>query len=106
MDARPPSRTALLIWMIFSQLMALASLYPLLYMAGVLLTRVIGGRLPDRWAFLLLSSPCPAVAIALSAAAWLAYGRRQDGRAARLAALSFGIPAVILFIMWVTLVGR
>ena len=34
MDARPPSRTALLIWMIFSQLMALASLYPLLYMAG------------------------------------------------------------------------
>jgi hypothetical protein len=106
MDERRVSRTPLFIWMIFCQVLALASLYPLLYMAGILLTRVIGEKLPDRWAFVLFSSPCPAIAVALSVLAWIAYGRRQDQRAASLAGLSFGVPAVILFIMWVALVGR
>ena len=93
LEVRPRNYRLLMFWMTFSQLMALASLYPLLLMAGTLFTLMTGTPPADIWSFLLAASPFPAIPLLLSVAAWFALRRRQYRSAALLAGRSLLLRA-------------
>jgi hypothetical protein len=87
--------------MAFSQLMALASLYPMLLMAGLLFILITGFPATDRWSYLLAASPFALIPLLLSIAAWYAFSRRQFRGAALLSGLSFAVPLGMLLLLWI-----
>lgn len=103
LEVRPRNYRLLMFWMTFCLLMALATLYPLLLMAGALFTLMTGAPPPDLWSFLLAASPFPAIPLLLSVAAWFALRRRQYRSAALLAGLSFAVPVGMLIMLWLYL---
>jgi hypothetical protein len=103
MQASAAPRQYTLLWLIVSQLLVLASIYPLVYVVGLLFLYTSGTRPTDPWYYLLTAAPCPGIGMLLSIIAWFAYGRRQYRRAAVLAGFACAVPAALLVLILIGL---
>ena len=100
MEATPatPSRKPILIWLIASQLLALASLVFWLLIAGLSVMAFDSGVTPEAWTFVIAVWSYPIWPISFAIAAWIAYARRKNRLAAVLTTLTF-LPVLVLLLI-------
>ena len=101
METNPPSRRPILIWLIVSQVLALASLFFWLLMAGLSVMAFDSGVTQDAWNFVIAVWLYPIWPIVFAVAAWLAYARKKDKLAGVLTTLTF-LPILVLIIIIVS----
>jgi hypothetical protein len=101
LETKPASRRPLLIWLITSQLLALASLLFWLFAAGISVMAFDSGSTPEAWAFVIAVWSYPIWPIIFTIAAWIAYARKKDKLAAVLTALTF-LPVLVLILFIVS----
>lgn len=87
-------RTGLLIWLILSQLLAVASLVIWLVMA------FDQGSTPEAWTFVIAVWSYPLFPLAIIIGSWIAYRRRRNTIAAVLSGLSFAPPLICMLVIW------
>lgn len=93
-----PSRKPVLVWLIVSQLLALASLVFWLLVAGLSVMAFDSGVTAEAWAFVIAVWSYPIWPIVFTIAAWIAYARQKDRLAAILTTLTF-LPVLILILI-------
>jgi len=98
LETNPPSRRPILIWLIVSQVLALASLFFWLLMAGLSVMAFDSGVTQDAWNFVIAVWLYPIWPIVFAVAAWLAYARKKDKLAGVLTTLTF-LPILVLIII-------
>ena len=98
MDIQPVSRRPILIWLIASQLLALASLIFWLFAVGISVMAFDSGATPEAWTFVIAVWSYPIWPIVLAVAAWIAYARKKDRLAAVLTTLTF-LPVLVLLLV-------
>ena len=92
------SRTPILIWLIVSQILALASLVFWLLMAGLSVMAFDSGVTAEAWTFVIAVWSYPLWPLAFAIAAWIAYARKKDRLAAILTTLTF-LPVLVLLLI-------
>jgi hypothetical protein len=97
-ELKRPSRRPVLIWLIISQVLAVASLFFWLLMAGLSVMAFDSGVTAEAWAFVIAVWSYPLWPIAFAIASWIAYARHKDRLAAVLTTLTF-LPVLILFLI-------
>ena len=99
-EAKPAvrSRTPILIWLIVSQILALASLVFWLLMAGLSVMAFDSGVTAEAWTFVIAVWSYPLWPLAFAIAAWLAYARKKDWLAGILTTLTF-LPVLVLLLI-------
>lgn len=103
METAPqPKRTGLVVWMIISQLLAVASLLIWLLIAGLSVMAFDAGVTAEAWTFVLLVWSYPILPLGLVIAAWIAFARRKNVLAAILSGLSFAPPFLFYIFLWIT----
>ncbi len=95
------SRRGLLIWLITSQLMAVASLLIWLVVAGLSVMAFDSGESPQAWAFVITVWSYPIVPFALAIGAWIAYARKKNKLSAILSGLTFAGPVLFYIAFWI-----
>ena len=97
MEMKPasPSRKPILIWLVASQLLALASLVFWLLIAGLSVMAFDSGVTAGAWAFVIAVWSYPLWPIVFAIAAWIAYARKRDRLAGVLTTLTF-LPMLAL----------
>ena len=98
METNLPSRKPTLIWLIVSQLLALASLYFWLVMAGLSVMAFDSGVTQEAWNFVIVVWLYPVWPILFAIAAWIAYVRKRDKLAGVLTTLTF-VPILVLMLI-------
>jgi hypothetical protein len=98
LETKPASRTPILIWLIASQLLALASLVFWLVAAGFSVMAFDAGVTQEAWNFVIAVWVYPIWPIAFAIAAWIAYARKKDKLAAVLTTLTF-LPVLVLILV-------
>ena len=100
METKPASRSRrpILIWLIASQLLALASLIFWMMAAGLSVMAFDSGVTQEAWNFVIAVWAYPLWPIAFTIAAWIAYARKKDKLAAILTTLTF-LPVLILILL-------
>ena len=98
METNPPSRKLILIWLVASQLLALASLFFWLLMAGLSVMAFDSGVTQEAWNFVIAVWLYPIWPIVFAIAAWVAYARKKDKLAGVLTTLTF-LPILVLIIV-------
>ncbi len=98
MDTKPASRRPILIWLIISQLLALASLVFWLFVAGISVMAFDSGVTPEAWTFVIAVWSYPIWPIIFTIAAWIAYARKKDRLAGVLTTLTF-LPVLVLILV-------
>ena len=96
----PSRRRPVLIWLIVSQLLAVASLFFWLLVAGLSVMAFDSGVTAEAWTFVIAVWSYPLWPIFFAIASWIAYARRKDRLAAVLTTLTF-LPVLILFLVMV-----
>jgi len=94
-ETNPRSRKPILVWLIVSQLLAVASLFFWLVMAGLSVMAFDSGVSAEAWTLVIAVWSYPIWPIAFSIASWVAYARRKDRLAGVLTTFTF-IPVLIL----------
>ena len=97
MDTKPVSRRPILIWLIISQLLALASLVFWLFAAGISVMAFDSGVTPEAWTFVIAVWSYPIWPIIFTIAAWISYARKKDKLAGVLTTLTF-LPVLVLIL--------
>ena len=97
LETQSSSRRPILIWLIISQLLALASLFFSLVTAGLSVMAFDSGVTQKAWNFLIAVWAYPIWPIAFAIAAWVAYARKKDRLAGTLTAFTF-LPVLVLII--------
>ncbi len=92
-----PRSKGLLIWLIVSQVLAVASLVFWLVVAGLSFMAFDAGETPQAWAFVITIWAYPIFPIVMAIGAWIAYARRRNILSAILSGLTFALP-VLLYI--------
>lgn len=102
MEAKPAarSRTPIVIWLIVSQLLALASLVFWLLIAGLSVIAFDSGVTAEAWAFVIAVWSYPLWPIVFTIAAWIAYARKKDRLAGILTTFTF-LPVLVLILILV-----
>ena len=97
--AQPERRTGLLIWLIVSQLLAVASLWLWFVMVGVSSMAVFadGASIAD-WAIVISVCAYPLLPLILAFSAWIAFALHKNRLAAVLTGLTI-VPPVVLIVM-------
>jgi hypothetical protein len=95
------SRTPILIWLIASQILALASLFFWLLMAGLSVMAFDSGVTPEAWTFVIAVWSYPLWPLAFAIASWIAYARKKDRLAGILTTFTF-LPVLVLFLILVS----
>lgn len=90
-----PRSKGLLIWLIVSQVLAVASLLIWLVMAGMSVMAFDSGETPQAWAFVITIWAYPIFPIAMAIGAWIAYARRRNVLSAILSGLTFAVPVLL-----------
>jgi hypothetical protein len=98
LETDPPSRKPILIWLIISQLLALASLVVWLLMAGLSVMAFDSGVTQEAWNFVIAVWLYPIWPIAIAIASWIAYWRKKDKLAGVLTTFTF-LPILILVLL-------
>ena len=99
--APPKRRTGLLIWLIVSQLLAVASLLIWALIAGLSVMAFDSGQSPEAWAFVLTIWAYPLFPLVMGIGAWIAFAFRKNRFAAVLSGLSFAPPILFYIFLWV-----
>jgi hypothetical protein len=99
-ELKRTSRRPVLIWLILSQALAVASLFFWLLMAGLSVMAFDSGVSAEAWAFVIAVWSYPLWPIAFAIASWIAYARHKDRLAAILTTLTF-LPVLVVFLMLV-----
>jgi hypothetical protein len=97
LETQSSSRRPILIWLIISQLLALASLFFWLVAAGLSVMAFDSGVTQQAWNFVIAVWAYPIWPIGFVIAAWVAYARKKDKLAGVLSALTF-LPVLVLII--------
>jgi len=87
-------------WLIISQLLALASLFFWLLMAGLSVMAFDSGVTQEAWNFVIAVWAYPIWPILFTIAAWIAYARKKDKLAAVLTTLTF-LPVLVVILILV-----
>ncbi len=95
------SRRGLLIWLIASQLMAVASLLLWLVVAATSVMAFDSGESPQAWALVITVWSYPIFPIAMAIGAWIAYARRKNVLSAILSGLTFALPVLFMIALWI-----
>lgn len=98
METKPVSRKPVLIWLILSQLLALASLVFWLFAAGISVMAFDAGVTTEAWTFVIAVWSYPIWPIVFTITSWIAYARKKDRLAGVLTTLTF-LPVLILIIV-------
>jgi len=98
LESNPPSRKPILIWLIVSQVLALASLFFWLFMAGLSVMAFDSGVTQEAWNFVIVVWLYPVWPILFAIAAWIAYARKKDKLAGVLTTLTF-LPVLVLILI-------
>lgn len=98
METNPPSRRSILIWLIVSQVLAVASLFFWMVMAGLSVMAFDSGVTREAWNFVIAVWLYPIWPILFAVAAWVAYARKKDKLAGVLTTLTF-IPILVLILI-------
>jgi len=98
LETNLPSRKPILIWLIVSQVLALASLVVWLLMAGLSVMAFDSGVTQEAWNFVIAVWAYPIWPIVFTIAAWIAYARKKDRLAAVLTTLTF-LPVLVLILV-------
>ncbi|HET9908003.1 MAG TPA: hypothetical protein VFQ23_15235 [Anaerolineales bacterium] len=98
METKLPSRKPILIWLIVSQLLALASLVVWLLMAGLSVMAFDSGVTQEAWNFVIAVWLYPIWPILFAIAAWIAYWRKRDRLAGILTTFTF-LPILVLLLL-------
>jgi hypothetical protein len=100
LEAKPTSqsRTPILIWLIASQVLALASLVFWLVIAGLSVMAFDSGVTTEAWTFVIAVWSYPIWPIAFASAAWIAYARKKDRLAGILTTFTF-LPVLVLILI-------
>ena len=98
METNPSSRRPILIWLIVSQLLAVASLFFWMVMAGLSVMAFDSGVTQEGWNFVIAVWLYPVWPILFAIAAWIAYARKKDKLAGVLTTLTF-IPILVLMLI-------
>jgi hypothetical protein len=96
-----PSRRPVLIWLIISQALAVASLFFWLLMAGLSVMAFDSGVTAEAWTVVIAVWSYPLWPITFAIAAWIAYARHKDRLAAVLTTLTF-LPVLLLILIIVS----
>ena len=95
------SRRGLLIWLIASQLMAVASLLLWLVVAATSVMAFDSGESPQAWALVITVWSYPIFPIAMAIGAWIAYARRKNVLSAIFSGLTFALPVLFMIALWI-----
>jgi hypothetical protein len=95
---QPASRKPILIWLIVSQALALASLVFWLLVAGLSVMAFDSGVSAEAWAFVIAVWSYPIWPLVFAISAWIAYARRRDRLAGVLTTLTF-LPVLVLIVI-------
>jgi hypothetical protein len=93
-----PSRKPILIWLLVSQVLALASLVVWLLMAGLSVMAFDSGVTQEAWNFVIAVWLYPIWPITFAIAAWVAYWRKKDKLAGILTTFTF-LPILVLLLL-------
>ncbi len=99
-EIQPSARRPVLIWLIISQLLTLASLFFWLLMAGLSVMAFDSGVSAQAWTFVIAVWSYPIWPIGFAIASWIAYARKKDRLAGVLTTLTF-LPVLLLIIIMV-----
>ncbi len=95
-------RKGLLIWLIISQVLAVASLLFWLVVAGLSVMAFDSGESPQAWAFVITVWSYPIFPIVMAIGAWIAYARRKNILSAILTSLTFAVPVLFFIFLAMT----
>jgi hypothetical protein len=98
LETKPASRKPILIWLIASQLLALASLVFWLVVAGLSVMAFDSGVTTEAWTFVIAVWAYPIWPLGFAIAAWISYARKKDRLAGILTTLTF-LPVLVLIII-------
>ena len=98
METKPATRRPILIWLIISQCLALASLIFWLLVAGLSVMAFDSGVTQEAWTFVIVVWSYPIWPIIFTIASWIAYARKKDKLAGILTTLTF-LPMLVLILM-------
>jgi len=98
-EIKRPSRRLVLLWLIVSQALAVASLFFWLLMAGLSVMAFDSGVTAQAWAFVIAGGSYPLWPIAFAIVSWIAYAMHKDKLAAVLTTLTFLPIAILLLVM-------
>jgi len=101
LTAKPKRSIVTLIWLIVSQLMALASLLFWALVAGLSVMAFDEGPSPEAWTFVLAVWAYPLFPLVMAIGAWIAFAFRKNRPAAILSGLSFAPPVLLYLAMWI-----
>jgi hypothetical protein len=97
-ELKRPSRRPVLIWLIISQALAVASLFFWLLMAGLSVMAFDSGVSAEAWTIVIAVWSYPLWPIAFAIFSWIAYARHKDRLAAVLTTLTF-LPVLLLILV-------
>lgn len=89
------SRKPVLVWLIISQVLGVASLFFWLLVAGLSVMAFDSGVSTEAWTFVIAVWSYPIWPIIFSIASWIAYARRKDRLAAILTTFTF-LPVLVM----------
>jgi hypothetical protein len=92
---KSPSRQPILIWLIVTQVLAVASLFFWLLVAGLSVMAFDSGVSTEAWTFVIAVWSYPIWPIGFSIASWISYARRKDRLAGVLTTFTF-LPVLLL----------
>ena len=99
-------RKGLLIWLIVSQVLAVASLLFWLLVAATSVMAFDSGESPQAWAFVITIWSYPIFPIVMAIGAWIAYARHKNILSAILSSLTFVLPFLLFILLWIVSLGR
>ncbi|MGA7194130.1 MAG: hypothetical protein WBW94_10900 [Anaerolineales bacterium] len=100
-EEKPKSRKALLIWLIVSQALAIASLLFWLLVAATSVMAFDAGETTQAWIFVIAVWSYPIFPIVMAIGAWIAFAFRKNVLSAILSGLTFALPLLFFIILWV-----
>ena len=97
LTAKPKRSIVTLIWLIVSQLIAVATLLFWVLVAGLSVMAFDEGPSPEAWRFVIAVWAYPLFPLVMAIGAWIAFAFRKNRLAAILSGLSF-LPAGLLYL--------
>jgi len=91
-----------LIWLIISQLLALASLVFWLLAAGFSVMAFDAGVTREAWNFVIVIWAYPIWPLVFTLAAWIAYARKKDKLSVVLTTLTFLPVLLLILVIWIS----
>ena len=96
------SRKALVIWLILSQFLAVASLLIWALVAGLSVMAFDSGVTNEAWAIVIAVWSYPVFPLLMVIAAWISFTRRKNILSAVFSGLSFAPPILLYLFLWLT----